>query len=92
MERRAVDAVFRALDVVALPGYSRLLVRVEDYAALVEESTYRGRSGAGVILSHADPQRSVGGALARTHPLHAVPCAVAPAALARCSGPLALEG
>ena len=42
LERRAVDAVFRALDVVALPGYSRPLVRVEGYAALVEESTYRG--------------------------------------------------
>ena len=42
LERRAVDAVFRALDVVVLPGYSRPLVRVEDYEALVEASTFRG--------------------------------------------------
>jgi hypothetical protein len=33
LERRAVDAVFRALPVVALPGYSRPLVRAEDTAA-----------------------------------------------------------
>mgnify|MGYP001382648967 CR=1 FL=1 len=42
LERRAVDAVFRALPVVVLPGYSRPLVRVSDYLALIEESTYRG--------------------------------------------------
>jgi hypothetical protein len=41
LERRAVDAVFRALPVVALPGYSRPLVRVEDYLALVERNTFR---------------------------------------------------
>jgi hypothetical protein len=41
LERRAVDAVFRALPVVVLPGYSRALVRAEDYLRLVEESTYR---------------------------------------------------
>jgi hypothetical protein len=39
-ERRAVDAIFRELDVVFLPGYSRGYVRVEDYLALVERSTY----------------------------------------------------
>ena len=33
-ERRAIDAIFRALPVVALPGYSRPMVRVEDYLAL----------------------------------------------------------
>jgi hypothetical protein len=27
LERRAVDAVFRALNVIVLPGYRRLLVR-----------------------------------------------------------------
>jgi hypothetical protein len=43
LERRAVDAVFRALDVVCLPGYSRPLVRAEDYRRLLEESTFRGR-------------------------------------------------
>jgi hypothetical protein len=42
LERRAVDAVFRACPVVSLPGYSRPLVRVEDYQALIEASTYRG--------------------------------------------------
>jgi hypothetical protein len=41
LERRAVDAVFRALPIVALPGYSRPLVRVADYLALIENSTYR---------------------------------------------------
>jgi hypothetical protein len=42
LERRAVDAVFRSLPIVSLPGYSRLLVRAEDYLALVSEHTYRG--------------------------------------------------
>jgi hypothetical protein len=41
-ERRAVDAVFRACPVVCLPGYSRPLVRVEDYRALIAASTYSG--------------------------------------------------
>lgn len=41
LERRAVDAVFRALDVVVLPGYSRPLVRAEDYLALLSRSTHR---------------------------------------------------
>ena len=35
LERRAVDAVFRELDVVVLPGYSRPLVRGEDYLELL---------------------------------------------------------
>ena len=42
LERRAVDAVFRSCPVVVLPGYSRPLVRVEDYRALIEASTYSG--------------------------------------------------
>lgn len=42
LERRAVDAVFRALPVVRLPGYTRPLVRVADYLELLERSTYRG--------------------------------------------------
>jgi hypothetical protein len=41
LERRAIDAVFRALPVVQLPGYSRPLVRVSDYLDLIERSTYR---------------------------------------------------
>jgi hypothetical protein len=40
-ERRAVDAIFRELDVIFLPGYSRGHVRAADYLALVERSTYR---------------------------------------------------
>jgi len=42
LERRAVDAVFRALPVVALPGYSRPLVKVSDYRRLLDEHTYSG--------------------------------------------------
>lgn len=42
LERRAVDAIFRACPVIALPGYKRPLVKVEDYLALIEASTYRG--------------------------------------------------
>jgi hypothetical protein len=40
LERRAVDAVFRALPVVVLPGYSRPLVRVRDYLELVDRCRY----------------------------------------------------
>lgn len=40
-ERRAVDAVFRALPVVALPGYSRPMIRVQDYLELLEHRTLR---------------------------------------------------
>jgi hypothetical protein len=43
-ERRAVDAIFRELDVVFLPGYSRGHVLVADYLELVERCTFgRGR-------------------------------------------------
>lgn len=41
LERRAVDAVFRALPVVALPGYSRPLIRAEDYRRLLDEHSFR---------------------------------------------------
>lgn len=41
LERRAIDAVFRALPVVAFPGYSRPMIRAEQYLELVEEHTYR---------------------------------------------------
>jgi hypothetical protein len=40
-ERRAIDSIFRALPVVVLPGYSRPLVRAEDYLQLIAEHTYR---------------------------------------------------
>jgi hypothetical protein len=41
-ERRAVDAIFRACPIVALPDYTRPLIRVSDYRKLIESSTYRG--------------------------------------------------
>ena len=41
LERRAIDAVFRALPVIVLPGYSRPMIRAEQYLELVEEHTYR---------------------------------------------------
>lgn len=44
LERRGVDAVFRVCPVVALPGYSRPLIRVSDYLALLEECSYDGRT------------------------------------------------
>jgi hypothetical protein len=44
LERRAVDAIFRQLPVVVVPGYSRPLVRVRDYLALIDQSTYDGRT------------------------------------------------
>jgi hypothetical protein len=40
LERRAVDAVFRACPVVALPGYSRPLIRAADFAHFIDENTY----------------------------------------------------
>lgn len=39
-ERRAVDAIFRELDVVFVPGYARGAVRVKDYLALLDRCTY----------------------------------------------------
>ena len=39
-ERRAVDAIFRELDVIFLPGYSYGAVRVRDYLTLIERCTY----------------------------------------------------
>jgi hypothetical protein len=40
LERRAVDAVFRELPVVVLPGYKRPLIRAADYQALLDRCTY----------------------------------------------------
>jgi hypothetical protein len=42
LERRAIDAVFRSLDVVVIPGYSRPLIRVRDYRALLDKCTHNG--------------------------------------------------
>ena len=41
-ERRAVDTIVRACPAVAIPGYSRPVVLVGDYLALVEASTFGG--------------------------------------------------
>lgn len=39
--RRAIDAVFRALPVVSIPGYSRPLIRAADYLWHLEGWTFR---------------------------------------------------
>ncbi len=41
LERRAIDAVFRALPVVALPGYTRPMILARDYLDLVAQNTFR---------------------------------------------------
>jgi hypothetical protein len=41
LERRAIDTVFRTLAVVFLPGYSRPMIRAEEFLELVERCTYR---------------------------------------------------
>ena len=38
LERRAIDAVFRKLPVVALPGYSRPMISAEKYLELIERT------------------------------------------------------
>jgi len=43
LERRAVDAVFRTVNAIVLPGYSRPLVKVSDYLELLERSRCAGR-------------------------------------------------
>jgi hypothetical protein len=45
LERRAIDAVFRECPVIVLPGYTRPMVRVTDYLALLAGSTYCDRCG-----------------------------------------------
>jgi hypothetical protein len=40
LPRAAIDAVFKRLDIVYFKGYSRPMVKVEDYLELVAESTY----------------------------------------------------
>ena len=40
LPRAAIDAVFKRLDVVFFEGYSRPMVKVEDYLALMAESRY----------------------------------------------------
>jgi hypothetical protein len=40
LERRAIDAIFRKLDLVYLPGYSRPMIRAGDYLAHIKRHTY----------------------------------------------------
>ena len=40
LERRAIDAVFRKLPIVALPGYSRPMIHADEYLALINANTY----------------------------------------------------
>jgi hypothetical protein len=42
LERRAVDAAFRGCKVIALPGYSRPMLRVRDFVAYLDAHTYDG--------------------------------------------------
>ena len=42
LERRAIDQVFRHCPVVSIPGYSRPMIRVEDYRAFLANHTYAG--------------------------------------------------
>jgi hypothetical protein len=40
LPRAASDAIFKKLDVYFIEGYSRGMVRVEDFTALMAESAY----------------------------------------------------
>jgi hypothetical protein len=40
LPRAAVDAIFRELDLVLLPGYSRPMIRVAGFLDLIERETY----------------------------------------------------
>jgi hypothetical protein len=42
LPRRAVDAVFGRVPVVAFPGYSRPLIRRADFEAFIADCTYDG--------------------------------------------------
>jgi hypothetical protein len=43
-ERRAIDAIFRACEVLILDGYSRPLITVADYRAYLERCRHDGRT------------------------------------------------
>ena len=42
LERRAIDAIFRALPIVRFPGYQRPMIRVADFLAYIAKHTYFG--------------------------------------------------
>jgi hypothetical protein len=39
-ERRAIDAIWRACPIIFVPGYSRGVLRVDEYLAFVATHTY----------------------------------------------------
>jgi hypothetical protein len=41
-ERRAIDAIFRAVPVEVWEGYARPLIRVSDFLVWREQNTFRG--------------------------------------------------
>lgn len=53
LSQRAVEAIWRNVPVVGLPGFGRPLVPVESYLALITESTYCDRCGDRVRPSRA---------------------------------------
>jgi hypothetical protein len=44
-ERRAIDVIFANVPLVALPGYTRPAIRVEDYLRFLADYTYDDRVG-----------------------------------------------
>jgi hypothetical protein len=40
LPRAAIDAVFKQLEIVSYQGYSRPMIRVEDFLRLTADSTY----------------------------------------------------
>jgi len=45
----------RALPVIALPGYSRPVIRVRDYLLLLDESTQDGRTASVAEVGRSEP-------------------------------------
>jgi hypothetical protein len=44
-QRRGIDALFAGVPLVAIPGYTRPVIRVSDYLAYLDEHTYDDRRG-----------------------------------------------
>ena len=58
--RAAIDAIFRRLDVVGLPGTERPMIRREDYLELVEKSTYGAGQVRPTLATLRERQRAPG--------------------------------
>jgi hypothetical protein len=48
-ERRAIDAIFRDCDVVAIAGYSRPVITVATYRECLKRCTYNGDKAPNLI-------------------------------------------